>query len=245
MNKTIKITINKLFLLSILVLSMVIHSSCSLNEDFPLESRAFSDVDTYINTDVNSFSDTTEMFGEYYPLVEDSWHLSDWKETHPPIKDYWNYEDLDFSTDGMNICIKLPLEYEEIVDDVKIKVEFFQEKYPVFSYIQARISIMNLSDTMISVHESQREAAGVFLKNGIVGKGAHTAIGYDFDTGASQTVVLNKGDTFVGEVLYFATNDFFKTDGAEYEYKIVFTSYVNDTKQAYSISFPIVVCPIK
>lgn len=185
------------------------------------------------------------MFGEYYPVVEDTWHLSDWKEPHPPIKDYWHYDDLDFSEEGMNVCVKLPLEYEEIVDGVNIKVEFFQETYPVFSFIQARITVTNQSDEVIGFHEGHKKAAGVFLKNGIVGKGAHTSPDYDFDTGAADTVMLNKGESFVGEVVYFATNEFFKIGDDKYEYQIEVLSMLKDEYETYSIAFPVEVIPIK
>lgn len=187
--------------------------------------------------DIVSVPLTTEMFGEYYPLVEDTWHLSDWG--YIPVKEFWYYEPLDFSEEARKTYVKLPLEYKETVDGITIKVEFFQETYPIFAYIQARITVINESDKILSLYQGYKNAAGYFAANGELYCGAYESPDFDFVTTAAPYAELGKGDAFEAEVIYLFTNRF-DADVKDHTYNVELQLYGDGWgPETRSISFPI------
>lgn len=185
---------------------------------------------------------TTEMFGEIYPVVEDTWHLSDWREPHPPIKELWFYEPIDFSPEAMKTYVKLPLEYEETVDGMTIKVEFFQETYPIFSYIQARITYTNNTGRDLTFINMDKPTAGYFAANDELYCGCYYSPDFNFTNGSDTTTLVENGCSHTVEVLYMFSNRF-DPNKSDHTYNIDAAFWIPGTKplerQIFSISIPI------
>jgi hypothetical protein len=228
----------------LLILSVLLSSCNSLPPDPTETSDIESTTDSIsISPETDPYVVTTEMFGEIYPVVEDTWHLSDWKEPHPPIKELWYYKPIDFSPEAMKTYVKLPLEYEETVDGMTIKVEFFQETYPIFSYIQARITYVNNTGSSLRFQNADKNTAGYFAAGGELYCGCYESPDFDFITHADSTTLVENGQSHVVEVIYLFTNHFdpSKTDQT---YNIDACFYVPDSGfppevRYYSISVPI------
>ncbi len=233
-------------LIPIILIFVIVFSSCNsvltdpeeTSDDISIESKTAEPPKT------EPYVQTTEMFGEIYPVVEDTWHLSDWKYPHPPIKELWFYEPIDFSPEAMKTYVKLPLEYEETVDGMTIKVEFFQETYPIFSYIQARITYTNNTGiTLRFINGGDKKIAGYFSANGELYSGAYESPDFDFITGADSTTLVENGQSHTVEVIYLFTNRF-DPNKTGHKYNIDACFYVPDSGfpqevMNFSISFPI------
>ena len=233
----------------LLVLALFVLSSCNPTNSHPGE---FSDnisvkSSTEKSPETEPYVETTEMFGEIYPVVEDTWHLSEWKNI--PIKAFWYYEPIDFSPEAMKTNVKLPLEYEENVNGMTIKVEFFQETYPIFSYIQARISYTNKTGVSLRFQNADKKTAGYFAAGGELYCGCYESPDFDFITHADSTTLVENGQSHVVEVIYLFTNSFdpSKTD---HTYNIDACFYVPGSGfpadvRYFSISVPIEVLKSK
>ena len=228
----------------LLIVFLMMLSSCTVssNPQETTDADSNGSLENSISDETEPYVQTTEMFGEYYPVVEDTWHLSDWKETHPPIKQFWYYEPIDFSPEAMKTYVKLPLEYEETVDGVTIKVEFFQDTYPIFSYIQARITFTNNTGINLRFIDWHKPAAGYFATGGKNYCGCYESPDYNFDTTNDTTTLVPNGESHVVEVIYLFTNRF-DPNKTDHTYNIESTFWIEGTNPlesvSYAISFPI------
>jgi len=190
--------------------------------------------------ETESYVQTTEMFGEIYPVVEDTWHLSEWQ--YPPIKEFWFYEPVDFSPEAMKTYVKLPLEHEETVDGMTIKVEFFQETYPIFSYIQARITYTNNTGKDLRFINMDKPTAGYFAAGGDLYHGCYDSPDFNFNNDNDTSTLVENGKSHMVEVIYLFTNRF-DPNKPDHTYNIDAAFWIPGTKplekQTFSISVPI------
>lgn len=228
----------------LLILALLVLSSCnpavrqpaSISDDVGAESST-----NEIN-ETEPYVETTEMFGEIYPVVADTWHLSEWQ--YIPIKAFWFYEPIDFSPEAMKTYVKLPLEHEETVDGITFKVEFFQETYPIFSYIQARITYTNNTGISLRfINGGDKNIAGYFSADGEPYCGIFDSPDFDFITTADSTTLVPNGESHTVEVIYLFTNRFDPsksnhTYGIDALFTIPDSGFPPETK-TISISFPI------
>ena len=182
-----------------------------------------------------------------WPMPEQSSYLDAFPTFELKMTPDPSFYNVDWSDDVRNTYIKLPVSYEENVDGVLIKVEFFQEKYVMYSFIQARITYTNTNDYPIyTVIGHDVYFAGVFVKNNSEIKSFQYAEPEDFSGFAvdrQYPLTLNQGQSFVGELIYFADNSFFEPD-AEYEYILSFLDKNSSggRPQAYTVTIPVEVC---
>lgn len=229
----------------LMLIALFLFSSCTVSP-VSQETTDTGKSDNYEDItlfETEPYVQTTEMFGEIYPVVEDTWHLSDWKEPNPPIKAFWFFEPIDFSPEAMKTYVRLPLEYEETVDGMTIKVEFFQETYPIFSYIQARITYTNNTGVALRFQNADKNTAGYFAAGGELYCRCYESPDFDFVTHADSTTLVENGQSHVVEVIYLFTNHF-DPGKADQTYNIDACFYVPDSGfppevRYYSISVPI------
>ena len=182
-----------------------------------------------------------------WPMPEQSSYLDAFPKFELKMTPDPSFYNVDWSDDVRNTYIKLPVSYEENVDGVLIKVEFFQEKYVMYSFIQARVTYTNTNDYPIyTVIGHDVYFAGAFVKNNSEIKSFQYAEPEDFSGFAvdrQYPLTLNQGQSFVGELIYFADNSFFEPD-AEYEYILSFLdkNSSGSRPQAYTVTIPIEVC---
>lgn len=227
----------------LLLIALFVLSSCNPTTIAPQETSDNNSVESSTNeiNETEPYVETTEMFGEIYPVVHDIWHLSEWK--YIPIKEFWYYEPIDFSPEAMKTYVKLPLEHEETVDGMTIKVEFFQETYPIFSYIQARITYTNNTGVDLRFQNADKNTAGYFAAGGELYCGCYESPDFDFITHANSTTLVQSGESHTVEVIYLFTNRFDpnKTDHT-YHIDACFTvpnSGIPQEVRKFSVSFPI------
>lgn len=228
----------------LLLIALLLFPSCTVSPT-PQETAGTDKNENFedaVPFETEPYVVTTEMFGEIYPVVEDTWHLSDWREPHPPIKELWFYEPIDFSPEAMKTYVKLPLEYEETVDGMTIKVEFFQETYPIFSYIQARITYTNNTGRDLTFINMDKPTAGYFAANDELYCGCYYSPDFNFNSQNVTTTLVDNGCSHTVEVLYMFSNRF-DPNKSDHTYNIDAAFWIPDTnpleRQIFSISFPI------
>lgn len=228
----------------ILFIALFLFSSCTVSptQQETSEPNTNDTFEETVQPETEPYVVTTEMFGEIYPVVEDTWHLSEWQ--YIPIKRFWFYEPIDFSPEAMKTYVKLPLEYEEIVDGITVKVEFFQETYPIFSYIQARITYTNNTGISLKfVGGGNKNRSGYFASDAEIYAGIYESPDFDYITGANSKTLVENGQSHVVEVIYLFTNRFdpSKADhryGLDVYFEIPNSGYPPQSLQ-FTISFPI------
>ena len=244
--------IKKIWLTFLVLVIIIMCTACSesISSNNTLDSSTETLNDTFDSTEKVVSSDVfaeTAVDQSEWPMPEQSSYLDAFPKFELKMTPDPSFYNVDWSDDVRNTYIKLPVSYEENVDGVLIKVEFFQEKYVMYSFIQARVTYTNTNDYPIyTVIGHDVYFAGAFVKNNSEIKSFQYAEPEEFSGFAvdrQYPLTLNQGQSFVGELIYFADNSFFKPD-AEYEYILSFAdkNSLGNNPQAYTVTIPVEVC---
>jgi hypothetical protein len=229
----------------ILLLFIMTLSSCVeiVNTPYPNESTA----DEAGVTETQSEETKAD---EGWPEVEQELYFAEFPYITPTMKpDPADYS-IDWSDEVRNTYIKLPKTYEENVDGLIFNVNFFTDKYKMYSFIHSRVTVTNTLSEPIEYTKCGIDpaVAGCFVKNGTDIKAfslftKQTELCQAFYVDAYNSFTIEPGGTLVIEVMFFADNTFFEP-GAEYIYTFSFDKQYmsSNAKQSYSISIPIEVC---
>lgn len=166
------------------------------------------------------------------------WHMSEWKK-YPQQKEKAQYYD-----ETNALYIKVPVVYEENVEGLIIKVEFFQDIYTLHSYIQCRVTITNTLDKWIEFNGKAEATPGVFNRNGTK---FFNKVYYakNFDSIAHSNVLsvyLNNGESFVNETVFYMSDTFF-IEGYDYSFIVQVTTHDKEGKsENFECRIPIELC---
>ena len=221
--KKINHAIKKVIILIALMLSLNVTASC----------------DSYNNMVIDSVIETEGDFGQESFESHNSeangfeWYLSKW--------DY-NIPERDASIDDEKMYVKLPATYEETVDGMLFKVEFFNEIHTLDSYIQCRITLTNHTGHNIVSDEKFFFTPGGFVRNAEkydqmpVYRSRNF---YSIDQAVLCPFNLNNGDSYEIESIFIADKYFFE-EGYDYLFVVeLHATFELGEKRIYSISFPV------
>ncbi len=233
----------------LMVLLILICSACT--ENFSSDTSLIQ-----ISSDLTEDVQSTEVCAEdtvnhlEWPMPEQTSYLDAFSSFNINMTPDPSFFNPDWSDEARNTYIKVPALHKETVDGVTIEIEFFQEEYPMYSFIQARITYTNTNDYPIyTVIGYDEYFAGCFVKNDSDRKTFQYADPQEFNgfrVDREYPITLNKGDSFVGELIYFADNSFFEA-GCDYKYVLRFTDEKaeNGRPQSYTVTVPVEVCAPK
>ena len=98
------------------------------------------------------------------------WVITEWETKTVPM----SRKDRDIPEEKANLAIRVPKSYEVSIDElVSVKAEFFQEYYPIGSYIPVRYTVKNISSSVIPEIRYDRLAT---LRNYTLGTGVSVSL---------------------------------------------------------------------
>ena len=120
-------------------------------------------------TYLNPLTMLDESFGNITDPVEVAdtetpWYITEWET-------YAELEKPEVPEEKKNLAFRVPLVYEGICNEMRVKIEFFQEYYLIGEPIQVRITIENKTSSMLRYRSAHFQYPAIIEKNdGSVGK---------------------------------------------------------------------------
>ena len=224
----------------LLSLTVIMHSCSEMKEANGESSTEKPKSDNYYDEVENDLTDNlslTEDASTNSPF-NGTWYLSEW-ESYPQESEKTMIFD---ETNGT--FIKLPAVYEESVDGLLIKVEFFKETYTLYSLIQCRVTITNNLGYSINFNGKAVKTPGAFSRIGTNALNkVYAAKNFESIYHANVLpVYLDNGDSFINETVFEMKENFF-VEGFDYSFVIEVTAYSEDKDtKIYSVEIPIELC---
>ena len=128
-------------------------------------SKDYSRYITYLNPLTTVASDFGST-GEPVEIAdtETPWYITEWET-------YAELEKPEVPEEKKNLAFRVPLVYEGICNEMRVKIEFFQEYYLIGEPIQVRITIENKTSSMLRYRSAHFQYPAIIEKNdGSVGK---------------------------------------------------------------------------
>lgn len=223
-------------------LCLMLHS-CGAPDNSSIGNESDSDVEsTKDSSDVSlvpESSEAPESSGE----AELIWELKPYIDIPHEIRPYDST--VEYPKEVINTFISLPKIYEETIEGLHVKIEFFDDTVYMHDYILSRITLRNNTGGDIEYYGIQMGTSGVFIKSA----NEDSAESYLFVRRSSKFIlngdwsdnrVLKNGETFVYESIHFMDHEFF-AEGNDYSYSfsIFDIGPLENENKGYSLTFPV------
>lgn len=156
------------------------------------------------------------------------WYLSEW-DVYPVLPNK------EIDEKYQNVCIRLPLVYEENVDGVNIKAEFFVETYRVPSFIQLRLTYTNTTDQRIIFDVIG--SSGCFWGDNFNLAPLISKYNKSFVVDSVHLVPLDPGSNYMDEIIYYF-GPFFDPEET-YTFRVGIMDYSNEQRKIFATNIPI------
>lgn len=156
------------------------------------------------------------------------WYLSEW-DVYPVLPNK------EIDEKYQNVCIRLPLVYEENVDGVNIKAEFFVETYRVPSFIQLRLTYTNTTDQRIIFDVIG--SSGCFWGDNFNLAPLISKYNKSFVVDSVHLVPLDPGSDYMDEIIYYF-GPFFDPEET-YTFRVGIMDYSNEQRKIFATNIPI------
>lgn len=218
-----------------LILSLALAVSCN---DW---SDSADLVDDSLNIIANEQSAATAESDPDYPKNENT--ESQWPYYH--YADYIkNDPQKEYCEDVVNTYIKLPVCYENTVEGLDFKVEWYRDTVFMHYYAIAKVSLTNNTGETLYYICSSKYANGFFVKNKEEHHYVEFSSEFSWTADGDSVVFLDNGDSFEFYSLYWIDDNFFSADELnEFEYvcriDALFDFFQGETVKQYEFAFPI------
>lgn len=229
--------IKQIVLLLCAVLLCLMLFSCAAPENNNIDNAS----DTHgMSTEI--FSHTSLAF-ESFEEPELIWELQSYIEIPHEIRPYDST--VEYPQEVVNTFISLQKIYEETIEGLYVKIEFFDDTVYMHDYILSRITLRNNTGGDIEYYGMQMGVSGVFIKSENDDSAesqllARMSSEFVLNGDWADNRVLKNGETFVYESIHFMDHEFFAGGNCyNYLFNITDIGPLENEKKRYSLTFPV------